>query len=270
MVTSTPATRFFFVHLMKTGGTSFVSDMLRNFEPDEAYPNAVDLRFPGDILPYWSVPHLLALTAERRARIRVYTGHLPYLASELLGLDVVRLTLLRNPIDRTVSMLKHAKRLFEGYASLALDEIYEDPHIFKYFIENYQTNAFAITAEERDRAMANPPEVRDGQRPLAVSVPEDHTRRAAIAARRFERAKSTLAKVDVVGLNENYEAFLHELSMRFGWWPNGLPKLARMNVSSEDWTASPALRRRIAHDLTTDMEFYEYARELVATRRWSS
>jgi hypothetical protein len=270
MVTGTPATRFFFVHLMKTGGTSFVSDMLQNFEPDEAYPNSVDLRFPGDILPYWSVPHLLALTAERRARIRVYSGHLPYLASELLGLDVVRLTLLRNPIDRTVSMLKHAKRLFEGYAPLALDEIYDDPHIFKFFIENYQTNAFAATAEERERATAKLRDARDDQPPLGVSVPEDHTRRAEIAARRFVRAKSNLAKVDVVGLNENYAAFLHELSTRFGWWPNGLPKQTRINVSSEDWTASPALRRRIAHDLTTDMEFYEYARELVAERSRSS
>ncbi|MDQ1508785.1 MAG: hypothetical protein QOG50_629, partial [Actinomycetota bacterium] len=38
MVTGTPATRFFFVHLMKTGGTSFVLHLQREF-PDEAmYP----------------------------------------------------------------------------------------------------------------------------------------------------------------------------------------------------------------------------------------
>ena len=81
---------------------------------------------PTDVTPYASIPKMLALSPERRARIRVYAGHLPYVASELLGFDVIRLTLLRDPVDRTVSMLKHVKRLFERYRELSLEEIYDD------------------------------------------------------------------------------------------------------------------------------------------------
>ena len=79
--------RYFFIHVMKTGGTSFVFQMLANFEPDEAYPSAIDRASPTDVTPYASIPKMLALSPERRARIRVYAGHLPYVASELLGSD---------------------------------------------------------------------------------------------------------------------------------------------------------------------------------------
>ena len=92
---------------------------------------------------------MLALSPERRARIRVYAGHLPYVASELLGIDVIRLTLLRDPVDRTVSMLKHVKRLFERYHSASLEAIYDDDPVFRHYLDNYQTKVFALTAEER-------------------------------------------------------------------------------------------------------------------------
>ena len=36
---SDAAPRFFFVHVMKTGGTSFVFQMTTNFAPAEVYPN---------------------------------------------------------------------------------------------------------------------------------------------------------------------------------------------------------------------------------------
>ena len=100
---------------------------------------------------------MLALSPERRARIRVYAGHLPYVASELLGIDLVRLTLLRDPVDRTVSMLKHVKRLFERYAEFSLDAIYDDDAVFRHYLDNYQTKVFALTAEERAAVAAARP-----------------------------------------------------------------------------------------------------------------
>jgi hypothetical protein len=259
-VTEPEAPRFFFIHVMKTGGTSFVFQMLANFEPDEAYPSAIDRDSPTDVTPYASIPKMLALSPERRARIRVYAGHLPYVASELLGFDVIRLTLLRDPVDRTVSMLKHVKRLFERYHELSLEEIYDDDAVFRHYLDNAQTKVFALTAEERDLALAAASANADGA-PLARSVP--------IPAHRFEQAKTNLAKVDVVGFNERYGDFIDELHTRFGWWPNGVKQQARANVSSEEWPVSSELRARIAADLAVDMEFYEYARQLVAGRRRS-
>ena len=254
-------TRFFFIHVMKTGGTSFVFQMLANFEPDERYPSAIDRSSPTDVTPYASIPKLLALSPERRARIRVYSGHLPYIASELLGIDVVRLTMLRDPVDRTVSMLKHVKRLFERYTEFSIDAIYDDEAIFRFYLDNYQTRLFALSAEERERALAGA----DTDAELPAEAPP-----LPIDGIRFERAKANLANVDVIGLKERYGDFVDELHTRFGWWPGGVKDHPRANVSSEDWPISPELRRRIADDLSVDMEFYEYAKELIEARRTSS
>jgi hypothetical protein len=94
--TADVARQFFFVHVMKTGGTSLVLHVLANFAPPEAYPSEkLDRRRPDDPEPYASIADLRALGSGRRASIRLYTGHMPFMARELIGSDVVTLSLLR-------------------------------------------------------------------------------------------------------------------------------------------------------------------------------
>ncbi len=270
-MTDTEIPRFFFIHVMKTGGTSLVFQLLQHFDEDEVYPSTIDRGSPADVTPYTSIPKMLALSPERRARIRVYTGHMPYVASELLGIDVIRLTLIRDPVDRTVSMLKHVKRRFERYATLPIEAIYDDEPVFRHYLDNYQTKEFALAAEERARAVTAGVDVmiREHRAVTPRRLPGD-SRSVPIDPSRFERAKANLARVDVVGLSERYPDFLDELHARFGWWPDGVRRPARANVSSEAWEVSSSLRRRIADDLTVDMEFYEYAKTLVEDRHKNS
>ena len=147
---------FFFVHVMKTGGTSFVFHLLRNFAPVEVYPHeALDRANPSDVEPYASVPHLLALTPERQGadpRVRR--------ALSLCGERDDRSRprddhVVRDPVDRTISVLKHFKRLFARYRDLPLDEIYDDELVFRLFVENFQTKVFAIAAADRPQAFVS-------------------------------------------------------------------------------------------------------------------
>ena len=262
--------RFFFVHVMKTGGTSFVFQMTANFAPVEVYPNeALDRRTPTDVEPYASVDDLERLTPPRRAEIRVYTGHLPFVARELMGPDVVTLTLLRDPVDRTISVLKHFKRLYARYRDLTLDAIYDDDIVFPHFVEDFQTRVFALEAADHPRAFAGAADYQS----LRTALEAPAGTRAALAppitvdAARLARAKQNLGAVDVVGVNEAFGAFIAELRQRFGWWAGGAEYDARANVSSEPWAASDALRARIARESTSDRELYEHARELIAARR---
>jgi hypothetical protein len=85
-------------------------------------------------------------------------------------------------------------------------------------------------------------------------------------AGRLAIAKQTLAAVEVVGITERYAAFVEELRSQFGWWPSGAHSDARANVSPGEWNASSALRGRIAGDNRFDMDFYDYARELIEGR----
>ena len=265
-MSSTP--RFLFLHVMKTGGTSFVFHLKQEFPGDALYPSAVDRRGPTDAEPYGSLADLAAVTPARRAAIRMYAGHFPYMARDIIGGDPTTITLLRDPVERTVSMLKHFKRLHERFHHLSLDEIYDDAFVFRHFIENHQAKVFSVTPADRPRTIAS-----------RVTYQEIHDYLTAVPSRRDEasvsagdtitidrdrlaRAKENLAQVDVVGLNDRYDAFVAALRDRFGWWPEGLAGDARANVSREPWSASAELRARIARDNAFDVELCEYAREL--------
>jgi serine O-acetyltransferase len=274
--------RFFFIHLMKTGGTSFAFHLQRQFDGSEIYPaKGIDRRDEYDIASYVSISRMLRLSPERRAEIRMFTGHFPFVASELLGLDLVTLTLLRHPVDRTISVLKHFKRLSKRYKEFELAQIYEDPFVFAHFVENHQTRMFSVTAADAPEAFGSKMSYWATASLLGVGVARedidvsDVDRERAIAAAkesmvdesRFALALEQLKKVDVIGFSERYDEFIDELRERFGWWPSGLSTKARANESSEGWSVPDELRARIAHDNAFDVQLYEYAERLVAERR---
>jgi hypothetical protein len=266
---SDAAPRFFFVHVMKTGGTSFVFQMTTNFAPTEVYPHeALDRRAPTDVEPYANVDDLERLTPERRAEICVYTGHLPFVARELIGPDVVTLTLLRDPVARTISVLKHFKRLYARYRDLPLDAIYDDDIVFPHFVRDFQTRVFALELSDHPHAFAGAADYHSLRSALEAPA-RSHAALAPpirIDTARLARAQQNLDAVDVVGVNEEFGAFVSELRQRFGWWSDGAEYDARANVSSEPWDASDALRARIARESANDQSLYQHARELIAAR----
>jgi hypothetical protein len=265
---------FFFVHVMKTGGTTLALHMAREFEPAAIYPNeALDRRHPADVESYMSIDALRQLSPERRATIRAYTGHFPFMVRDELGSDVASITLLRDPVDRSISSLKHFKRLYERYHALSLDAIYDDAFVNRHFVQNHQTKVFSVTAADRPESIASTLTHDQLREYLEGRCPDAHAgNRAApdtivVDDARLVRAKQCLATVDVVGLSEGFGEFVGELRQRYGWWPAGLTADARANVSAEAWEAGAALRARIADDNRFDLELYAYAQELVAQRR---
>jgi hypothetical protein len=224
---------------MKTGGATFRQHVYANFGPGEVYPRPkVD-----NMERAWLVASLLGLSADRRAETRAYTGHFPFVVTELLGIDLVTFTILRHPVERTLSYLKHCKRYHPQHAELSLEAIYEDPFFYPCFIQEHQTKIFAMTADDPLESYAD-----------VITVDD----------RRLDIAKANLEKVDVVGLNEHHDEFVGEMHKRFGW--EFMP-LKNRRVSSEDWDAPSSLRRRIASDNPADMAFYEFAEQLYAARR---
>jgi len=275
--------RYFFIHLMKTAGTSFAFQLQQQFQPHEVYPaRGFDRRDDTDIAGYVSISRLLRLSPDRRAEILIYTGHFPFVASQLLNEDLATLTMLRDPVERTISVLKHFKRRSRRYHAYPLERIYDDPFVFAHFVENHQTRMFSVTPEDEPEAfgstmsywataamlgLGNPnydPETQDAvDRERAIAA----AKASAVDEPRFELAKQQLAKVDVIGFSEQYDAFIEDLRRRFGWWPSGLDTRAKANISAEKWEEPKSLRARIVADNPFDIELYEYAKELVRSRQ---
>lgn len=247
----------FFVHVMKTGGTTLFRNLRENFALDELYPyRKIDIQYNGsklDVRHHLSVSYLLQIPEERRRRIRVYTGHFPYIAQELLGGGFTTVTILRDPVERTLSLLRQFKRNAPWetdpakkapMASRSLEEVYENELVFEPLVHNHQTKIFSMRESDS---------------------PESYMDVVAVDEARLALAKENLAKVDIVGITERYDDFLDEIEARFGW---EVEREARANATpaSEIQPVNDALRDRIAHDNALDLEFYEYAKALVDLR----
>jgi hypothetical protein len=243
--------RWFFVHVQKTGGTDLFTRLGGDpaiplehelwFDESELYPNASD----GDVFtvaPQLSVDQLVTRWKERGDEIRIVLGHFPLCTTELLGADFTTLTVLREPVERTLSFLRHHRRLTAEDRDKPLEEIYDDPFRFDALLHNHMVKMFALTTDEMTDGMLT-----------KVDFTPAH----------LERAKAQLATVDVVGLQERFEEFCRELERRFGW-PLGDPFFANRTKPVK---VSSTFRDRIARDNAMDVELYEFARELERERR---
>jgi hypothetical protein len=237
-----PVQRFFFVHLQKTGGTTLIHRLPRRFRPNEIYPDASDGPIETAVL---SVDDLCDRWRARGAEIRVITGHFPLCTKELLGGDLTTLTVLREPVERTLSYLRHHRASIPADSSKSLEEIYEDPFRFGGLIQNHMVKMLSLTVE---------------------TMSDGALTRANLGQSDLTRAQENLETVDVVGLLDEFDAFWDELRLRFGWQ---LGEPARSN-QTEPVPVSRSFRARIAQDNELDAELYRYANGVFSRRQTRS
>jgi hypothetical protein len=235
-VTTPEPQRFFFVHVQKTAGTALLKRMKEHFGETPIYPDKTDGILPDAVL-VWE--HLAERFAARGDQIRVITGHFPLCVSELLGVPFTTLTVLREPVERTLSYLRHHRVLLQEDRETPLETIYEDPFRYRGLVHNHMVKMFALTPETMTAGALTP-----------VDFEPHH----------LELAKERLKTVDVVGVQDRFDEFCSELEQRFGW-ELGPPLFANRTTPFE---VSDAFRDRIAEDNALDVELYEYARDELA------
>lgn len=235
-----PDRTYFFVHVMKTGGTTFVQHINANFGAGHRYPP--DDRGLARQRAYYMIDELRALTPEQRQVIQIYAGHFPFVASQLVEVDVT-MAILRDPVERTLSYLRDCKRDQVRLRDLTLEEIYEDGWVHPLYVRNYQSKLFAMTLEDKLESHLDVIEI-DGAR-LAIAM-------------------DNLERLDLLGLTDRYDDFLTGVQDRYGWTVNHVPNL---RVSTDGWDVPRSFRSRIAAENAADVAFYERAREIHGQRR---
>jgi hypothetical protein len=229
--------RYFFVHMQKTGGTALRLRLMKHFGDRAVYPTRGIDGFDPAVLVL-SIDHLRERLALRGEEIRVVTGHFPLCTKEVIDGPLATMTLLREPVERTLSYLRHHRANERAARGQQLEEIYDDPFRFHGFIHNHMTKMLSLEPREMTMGMLT-----------RVEFNRDH----------LERAKEALVGIDFVGLQERFESFCGELSARLGWHL-GEPEIVN---SSEPVEISEGFRARIAEDNALDVELYEFARRLL-------
>ena len=173
------------------------------------------------------------------------TGHFPLRTVELLDAPFVRLTVVRHPVERTLSFLRHqaARRQRGATEDTPLDEIYDDPFRFDAMIHNHMVRVLSLAPDEWGPG--------DG---VLTTVP--YTRE------RLEMAEEALAGIELFGLQSRLDEFCDELAARYDLV---LGEPVRSNTTEP--TEVPAgLEDRIAEDNALDMELYAFACRLYEER----
>jgi Sulfotransferase family len=238
--------RFFFVHVQKAAGTELRERLKRLFAPEALYPDKTD----GDIVtvaPQVSAAQLLARWEVRKDEIEVVTGHFPLATAELLDADFTTLTVLREPVERTLSHLRHYRSLSPEARGKSLEAIYDETPAYV-FLRDHMVKMFAMTADEVATA------ARENKWPVVKYI--------ELTRDRMARAQERLANVDVLGLQDRFDEFCAVLQSEFGW-QLGEPLYANRTPHTD---VPDSLRARIAADNALDVEFFEYACDLYDRR----
>jgi hypothetical protein len=236
--------RYFVVHMQKTAGTTLRDRLRATFPDEQIYPNATD--GPDARVAVISVEHLEKRWVARGDQIRLLTGHFPVRTVELLDAPFVTMTVLRDPVERTLSFLRHqAERRQRGATEdTPLVEIYEDEFRFRHMIQNHMTRTLSLSPEEMRKD--------DGVLTPVAYTPE-----------RLEMAKEALVGLDLFGLQDRFDEFCDELSERYGLDVGGP---LRTNTT-EPAEVPIEFIDRIAEDNALDMQLYEFACRLYSQRR---
>jgi hypothetical protein len=231
--------RYFFLHMQKTAGMALRQLLINHFGEAAVYPTrGVDGTDPVELV--LSIDHLRERLAARGDQVRVITGHFPLCTTELIDGQFTTLTLLREPVERTLSYLRHHRENERADRHKSLEEIYDDPFRFHGLAHNHMTKMLSLT----------PAEMTDG---MLTRVGFDRDR--------LERAKEALAGIDAMGLKERFEDFCDNLAARFGW-RLGEPEIVNTSAPVE---VSQSFRARITEDNALDIELYEFASQLLAS-----
>lgn len=173
-------------HIMKTGGTSLRRMLVDAVGADRVYPNDEDLAarphgwYPG------SQEFVDILRSGDTHRADIFIGHFPFVLREEFESDPVTVALLRDPLDRTLSMLNHRK-LKRQQSDLGYEQLLDHRDFVERQVRDYQTKIFAFDSIQQC------PETVD----IAFDVDDEG----------FNRAKARLNTVDILGLTEDFEGF---------------------------------------------------------------
>ena len=240
----------YFLHIPKTAGTTLISFL------DAQFASA-------DICPAQLLPDLFAMNRRHLGDYNFYRGHLWYGLDRYLGRPLRYLTMLRDPLRRTLSWYSHVCRDPNAYRH---DRVVQEGWSLLDFLTDSETRWDLVNTQTLFLAVDL-----DYERLAADPVGYGRDTVRAYAGRGndpalLELAKRRLASMEF-GITERMRDSLCLFSQRFAFDP-GMPA-QQLNVSPKpacELAVSDAVRAAVEEVTVLDRALYAWAKEQFAAR----
>ncbi len=235
--------KYFFIHIPKTAGTTLRYSLYDQFSQENIFPNLADMNsFSG----YPTRNQISkALTHKRYSNTSLFMGHYPISMSNMFSIDdrpIKCFSLLREPIDRVISNIYHAKSHFK------IPKNFDDSlkSIMKYLdiqANNYQTRHF-VTSHNN------------------VNLNAKGLTKKKLTEKDLDNAILNLKKLDYFGLTSDYCSFIDNIKKRYSW--NNLNTIEKRNVNKDrdNNLITEELLEYIRENNRIDIEFYSEAEKI--------
>ena len=215
----------FFMHIPKTGGMSMRSFLENQYRPEETCPALTWKDLLSDDI--------------KVDKFSLIAAHFSYNLAPLLKSDCRKLVLLRNPLERTLSSLRHARRDpryhrdHSAIRHLTISELIRTPKIMEEE-RNVQAAYFCASVPVNEVLMYLRNRINNNKSAEAVDIEDKPSLNLALAR---------LRSFDFVGLTENLSGIIPSMSREMNYHPatvlpllNDDPHLrtARDELSKED------------------------------------
>jgi hypothetical protein len=235
-ISALPST-LIFLHIPKTAGTTFQAILKKQYGLANAYLFGQE--------PRVSIEAFKQLSAERRAQLRLVSGHMSFGLHSFLAQPSAYITFLRDPASRVVSTYHYIRRTphhthFRAVTSPDMDlEQFARSSISKIGTDNGQVRMLA------------------GVEDVGAAIPFGECTEALLT-----QAQANIQRhFPVVGVTELFDESLMLMRRRFGW---RLPLYRRQNVTERN-TAGPVMSQQTLQTIqarnSLDMALYTAGRK---------
>ncbi|MEM9449337.1 MAG: sulfotransferase family 2 domain-containing protein [Cyanobacteria bacterium P01_E01_bin.6] len=244
-----PKERLYFLHIQKTAGTTFYFTLDEKFDPDQICPAR-----------FWRQFIRLAKEDGKRLRqYRLFRGHFGYSVPQFFKRPTACVTVLRDPIKRSISHFQHICRepkdrrhkIVKAH-NMDLTDFVQHPET-RLAIHNLQTRSIAF-----DLGFKELKKIRRFAAQGVIGTPQPERSDDDLLA----IAKQRLDDFPFVGIVERFQDSLFLLSYVFGWYP--IRQARELNKAPKKKTL-PDISPEVLETLTElnhlDIQLYHHAKQ---------
>jgi len=212
----------YFLHIPKTAGTTLIATLDSYFDHDSIFPNKV-----------WN--EVLTNKSKKRKTWKLIHGHFGYNIKPIIPREPIFLTVLRDPIERTISQIEHIRRDPRG-----------NNWVKKNFLSPNETFDQILGNDKKNRVFRNTQTRYIGLDCDVIKLTRSQTSKSLddfrfdenlplfeneiSGEKMLENAMKRLEKFEFVGISEKFEESMFLLYYTFGWMP--INRSWKLNVSS--------------------------------------